>query len=149
MSKLRGFPDYEIMKDGTVISNRVGKGRVLSPSVSTGYAKLSLVNSAGETCNMQVHRLVAMVYIPNPKKLEIVNHIDGDKLNNHVSNLEWVTRKGNGRHAAEKLYPKQAAARKAKKENDLKSRMEIIKFAHSACTANPELFYSIYETVMA
>jgi hypothetical protein len=98
---------------------------------------------------MQVHRLVAMAFIPNPDKLEIVNHIDGNKLNNSVGNLEWVSRGGNGKHYSEKLSPKYAAERKAKKELSLKTRLDIINHAHSACTAEPELFFSIYKAVMA
>lgn len=46
-----------------------------------------------------VHRIVAMVFIPNQNNLEQVNHIDGNKLNNNVNNLEWCTRSENLRHA--------------------------------------------------
>ena len=46
-----------------------------------------------------VHRLVAETYIPNPDNLPEVNHKDGNKRNNHVSNLEWTTRSGNAIHS--------------------------------------------------
>lgn len=46
-----------------------------------------------------VHRLVALTYLPNPKKYAQVNHKDGDRLNNNVSNLEWCNQKQNSQHA--------------------------------------------------
>lgn len=49
--------------------------------------------------NHYVHRIVAKAFIPNPQKLPEVNHIDGNKHNNNVLNLEWVTRKQNEAHA--------------------------------------------------
>lgn len=46
-----------------------------------------------------IHRLVALFYIPNPDNLPCINHIDGNKKNNHVDNLEWCTYSHNGKHA--------------------------------------------------
>jgi len=47
----------------------------------------------------QVHRLVALTYLPNPKNLPSINHVDGNPLNNRVNNLEWVSHSENMRHA--------------------------------------------------
>ena len=143
VKKVPGFENYSVSSEGTVSS----RFRELKPSTSTGYASVTLSNGK-EKRNYQIHRLVAMLFIRNPKNLEIVNHIDGNKLNNDVSNLEWVDRKGNARHYERELAPLQRAKRKAKKDNDMKARMSIVNFSHSACTSNPALFHSIYKTVM-
>ena len=50
-----------------------------------------------------IHRLVAKAYLPNENNLAEVNHIDGDKTNNNVDNLEWVNRKTNIKHSMEVL----------------------------------------------
>lgn len=146
--KIPGFSDYAITNDGRVISNKCGRTKELKPSTSTGYAHVQLSTGEGKK-NFQVHRLVADMFIANPKKLEIVNHKDGNKLNNDRSNLEWVSRTGNAKHYEETIAPKLRAQRAAKKDDDLKNRLTILKQSHSACTANPELFYSIFATVMA
>lgn len=48
---------------------------------------------------LYVHRLIAETFLPNPDSLPEVNHKDGDKANNHVSNLEWVSKSQNAQHA--------------------------------------------------
>ena len=63
-----------------------------------GYRRTSVVIN-GERKALLVHRIVAMTYLSNPNNLPEVNHIDGNKANNHVSNLEWVSRHENQRHA--------------------------------------------------
>ena len=75
------------------------KGRLRKPNIGkTGYAKITLsINGKRYYC--LVHRLVAIAFIPNPELKPMVNHIDGNKSNNRVTNLEWVTREENCRHA--------------------------------------------------
>lgn len=69
------------------------------------YLVVSL-SEGGKRWYKRIHRLVAEVFLPNPHGWEEVNHIDGNKLNNDVSNLEWCTREQNMRHAeANHLIP--------------------------------------------
>lgn len=64
-----------------------------------GYKRVNL-RLPGKSNNMGVHRLVALAFIPNPESKPYINHIDGDKANNHVSNLEWCTPAENMKHAS-------------------------------------------------
>lgn len=63
-----------------------------------GYCVLKLC-VGGQCLNRKIHKLVAEAFIPNPDNLPQVNHIDGNKQNNTVSNLEWVSRAENIQHA--------------------------------------------------
>lgn len=75
------------------------KEKLLSlTNTSTGYKKVELVKN-GKKKGYKVHRLVAMAFIDNPENKPEVNHIDGNKINNHVDNLEWVTSSENSIHA--------------------------------------------------
>lgn len=65
---------------------------------SSGYKKISYYFN-GEFKNYYLHRLIAMAFVPNPENKPFVNHKDGNKLNNNVSNLEWCTSSENMIHA--------------------------------------------------
>lgn len=66
--------------------------------MSTGYLSVSMTKDGKQT-ECLVHRLYAEAFIPNPNNLPCVNHIDGNKLNNDLSNLEWCSYSVNNRHA--------------------------------------------------
>ncbi len=74
------------------------KGRNKKAGVTNGY-KVVLLSKENKEKGIGVHRLVAMHFIPNSENKHEVNHKDGDKLNNHYSNLEWATRSENGQHS--------------------------------------------------
>ncbi len=77
----------------------ISKIKIISLMINmTGYNKFSACKN-GIKKNMLVHRLVAQTFIHNYDCKPCVNHIDGNKLNNHVSNLEWCTIKENNKHA--------------------------------------------------
>ncbi len=69
-----------------------------TPVRGKGYKYISL-SYLGVKTNYSVHRLVADAFIPNPEGLPCVNHKDGNKLNNHVDNLEWCDYSYNNHHA--------------------------------------------------
>ena len=64
----------------------------------SGYLYVGLWSN-GSSKNYRVHRLVAKYFVSNPNNYEQVNHIDGNKLNNHYTNLEWCTASHNTKHA--------------------------------------------------
>ena len=104
---VKGFEGYyEVSNLGRVRSldrvdsvGRVRIGKILKQSAkNNGYMHLVL-SANGIKKNAHAHRLVAQAFIPNPLNKMDVNHIDGDKTNNKVDNLEWATRSENQKHA--------------------------------------------------
>lgn len=75
------------------------KGQLITPILKyNGYLQVGL-RKHSQRKYISVHRLVALHFLENPENKEQVNHIDCNKLNNHVDNLEWVTPKENQQHA--------------------------------------------------
>lgn len=93
-----GFSMYEITIDGKVWNNSRYDFNVGSPA-SKDYIITKLKGDDGQIYSQRINRLVALAFIPNPNNLPEVNHIDGNKNNNHVSNLEWSTTYDNLKHA--------------------------------------------------
>lgn len=95
--KIRDFPNYTVTRTGDVYNS---KGQKLKPLLSgKGYARVSLSNESVKHKRMSVHRLVADAFIENPDKLPQVNHLDENKFNNSVGNLEWSTPLDNLNHS--------------------------------------------------
>ena len=90
------FSNYEISNYGNII-NKTTK-YTLNPSIKSGYLCLSLTNDDGDRKSIKIHRLVALSFIPNPENKYSVNHIDHNKLNNNLINLEWATSSEQNKH---------------------------------------------------
>ena len=104
---ITNFPNYMIDREGNVFSRYKYKTgivhneyRPVKPVLDkgTGYLLVTLVHD-GVRKNQFIHRLLAQHFLPNPQGKPQVNHIDGVKTNNQLSNLEWVTAKENSQHA--------------------------------------------------
>ena len=89
--------NYYIDMEGRVYSDRKFNKLTELKQYTTGYK--GYVKVRIDKKDYFVHRLVAIAFLVNPENKETVNHIDGDKSNNHVSNLEWCTRSENTQHA--------------------------------------------------
>ena len=117
--ELKGFENrYEIYEDGSIINIKTNKP-ICQWKDNVGYLQVVIRNN-GKKKYMRVHRLVAEHFIPNPNNLPQVNHIDGDKTNNHVNNLEWTDNKTNTQHGYDNnLYHSKKRSIKIKVYNKL------------------------------
>lgn len=120
--KVPGFA-VEVSAWGDI--RRIKDGYIHSPqSDRLNYRRVQInPEDGGKRCNISVHRAVAMAWIPNPLNHSDVNHIDGDKENNHYTNLEWCTRSQNQKHAY------RTGLNKGKKKE---SKRELITLARAA-----------------
>ena len=93
--EIQNYPNYLIYEDGKVWSkNR----KIFLKGRNQGhYLNVSLCLN-GKPKEHYIHRLVAIHYIPNPKHKPMVDHIDGNKLNNNVYNLRWVNNQENSNY---------------------------------------------------
>lgn len=88
--KIKEYPMYSVSNYGRIIKH--SNNRLLKPTRKPdGYMQVNLFTADGRRKKEYVHRLVAITFIPNENRYPQVNHIDGVRDNNVVSNLEWVT----------------------------------------------------------
>ena len=117
---------YKVSNHGKIISYLTNPKLLAGTINESGYRYANL-RKMNQTKCLRWHRIVAKAFLPNPNNLPEINHIDGNKLNNCVSNLEWCTRKQNMVHAKENgLMPSDVDAKHLYKkgESNIKSKLK-------------------------
>jgi hypothetical protein len=101
MKPVVGYEEYfSVTEDGRIYSHRTNRWLKLNTHKDRGITFASRINGrSGKAICLKVHRCVAEAYIPNPENKPEVNHKDGVRGNNCVTNLDWVTKSENIRHA--------------------------------------------------
>lgn len=108
-----GYGGYEASSTGLIRSvdrqitqkghkntyTRIMKGKIIKPGVLNSGYQVVWLSVAGKTSAVTVHRLVALAFLPNPNGYKDINHINGNKKDNRIENIEWVSRSMNIRHA--------------------------------------------------
>ena len=108
--EIEGFEKYEVSNLGRV--RNIKSGRILKPFPNRGGYLRHKLYGYDKKKNLPLHRIIATAFIDNPDEKPCVNHIDENKLNNDLSNLEWCTVRENAIHgtrtkrAAEKHFKK-------------------------------------------
>ena len=93
---IKDYPNYKVSSLGNVIN--ITTNKKLKPSTRKEYLRVALYRDRKRHFK-SLHRLVAEAFIPNPNDLPQINHIDGNKQNNNVNNLEWCDNSYNQLHA--------------------------------------------------
>lgn len=150
---------YQVSNLGNIISFKTGKGSNYTP---TGILNIKLMIGKGRNAylffhackngikkTIKIHQIVAKHFIPNPNNYKEINHIDGNKLNNCVSNLEWCTRSHNCKesfrlklhiHDGEKNPKSKLSNKQVLKIRELKNKITqkkiALMFKVSECTIN-------------
>lgn len=141
------FAKWEISDYGRVKKN----GEIYTPYERGGKEGNRYLCLAGnKPLGGYIHRIAATTFIPNPENKRTVNHIDGDKTNNHISNLEWATYQENARHAFDtgllfKYTDEERELsilkyRKKIKEQRRKERIETLEHRNKMADAAKQLF---------
>lgn len=113
--QINGYNNYYIYDNGDVLN--ISTNKILKGSIGENGYKYYRLSKDNNKTMFYAHRLVAEHFLENPNFLPIVNHKDGNKLNNQLSNLEWVSCSENTKHAHDNNLIKQVSKREYYKED--------------------------------
>lgn len=113
--QINGYNNYYIYDNGDVLN--ISTNKILKGSIGENGYKYYRLSKDNNKTMFYAHRLVAEHFLENPNSLPIVNHKDGNKLNNQLSNLEWVSYSENTKHAHDNNLIKQVSKREYYKED--------------------------------
>lgn len=133
----------EVSNEGRVRSLLRGSPKILKAQLDQkGYRRVRVtINRVKST--FKVHRLVAQCFLENPEQLPQVNHKDGNKQNNNVTNLEWISNIDNAHHAiANGLWD---AVFDASKRNSEKQKIPVIGYKVDDCLITINYYNSVRE----
>jgi hypothetical protein len=91
--EIQDYPNYLVYDDGRVFSKK--RNKFLKPGKNSDGYYLVILHQNGKPKSFKNHRLVGLHYLPLVEGKDCIDHIDGDKLNNHVNNLRWTTQQEN------------------------------------------------------
>ena len=97
---IKGWEMYQCDTNGVIYGQN---GEPLKPNINHRGYKYVVFCKDRKMKTITVHRIIALTFVPNPLNLPVVNHKDGDKLNNNAENFEWTTFRGNTIHARDEL----------------------------------------------
>ena len=130
---------YQVSSEGRVKSLKYGEEKILKNNKNnSGYLSVSL-SKDGKRKTYSIHRLVAQAFISNPNNLLEINHIDEDKTNNRVENLEWCTKQYNNNYGTKN---ERAAERNTKRILQFTKEGEFIKKWDSTMQIERELGFN-------
>lgn len=121
--KHQDLTNYLISRDGRIFNS---KDNELANTITNGYYIVKIKKKS-----YTVHRLVAMTYIKNPNNHPVVNHIDENKLNNKVENLEWVTQQENCNAHTKPIFHERKVIQKDLEGNVIRIHDSITKAGES------------------
>ena len=115
---IEGFENYSVSTHGRIRKNK--RGELMNAGIcNSGYLRIRLCNN-GVMKKFLVHRLVAQAFITNPENYPCVNHIDEDKTNNNINNLEWCSHHQNNNYGTrnKRISDKLKVVTKGRKPNN-------------------------------